>query len=539
MLGGDFLNYFIPDWTTSSGNLESDYMMNIIQLFKNNREPYHLLLLEHIPFLRYQMHAYELEVAQMTSLYDRLQDIQKTNGFPLDVDDLPLAQNVEKVYTPFGITLIKENQPFGEIRFNSFGFAEQMSIMTEPYRQILFFDDRGFISAKSFQNDKGEQVKKIYYNESGMEKCVEYFGENPHVELVNPRKSGLKKSQYRSMDELLLEMMNQFQLNLEPEDQILCLTNERSLRLVKTNEERKRVIQIVSDAHRLSTCASDEKAALWAGENKIITDSTSNQTALFSLMKQSGVNDLSRIQRIPIYTTSFQLGNSNSIPQLVLYWNAGELNEDVRRIHHLLLQKVIQNDRYDLIIETTTFQSEVVLREAQKELVDTHFGVDSESEEYQKVLKYFEAKKAKKLFKTDEEAIEEIRESKNWRNLVEAVDVNFRIHFRLDSHLTTIRQDFNETRLYIDLSAEVDVQKQALAVSAGIPQLVRKKTDYVDDQKNGQIIGQIRELDAAIAFYLDDLNNWNQALVENISYIERFSEENIIKQWRELLEGVV
>lgn len=539
MLGGNFLNYFIPDWTTSSGNLESDYMMNIIQLFKNNREPYHLLLLEHIPFLRYQMHAYELEVAQMTSLYDRLQDIQKTNGFPLDVDDLPLAQNVEKVYTPFGITLIKENQPFGEIRFNSFGFAEQMSIMTEPYRQILFFDDRGFISAKSFQNDKGEQVKKIYYNESGREKCVEYFGENPHIELINPQRIGLKKSQYQSMDELLLEMMNQFQLNLEPEDQTICLTNERCLRLVKTNEERKRVIQIVSDAHRLSTCASDEKAALWAGENKIITDSTSNQTALFSLMKQSGVNDLSRIQRIPIYTTSFQLGNSNSIPQLVLYWNAGELNEDVRRIHHLLLQKVIQNDRYDLIIETTTFQSEVVLREAQKELVDTHFGVDSESEEYQKVLKYFEAKKAKKLFKTDEEAIEEIRESKNWRNLVEAVDVNFRIHFRLDSHLTTIRQDFNETRLYIDLSAEVDVQKQALAVSAGIPQLVRKKTDYVDDQKNGQIIGQIRELDAAIAFYMDDLNNWNQALVENISYIERFSEENIIKQWRELLEGVV
>ena len=539
MLGGNSLNYFIPDWTSSSGNLESDYMMNIIQLFKNNREPYHLLLLEHIPFLRYQMHAYELEVAQMTSLYDRLQDIQKTNGFPLDVDDLPLAQNVEKVYTPFGITLIKENQPFGEIRFNSFGFAEQMSIMTEPYRQILFFDDRGFISAKSFQNDKGEQVKKIYYNESGMEKCVEYFGENPQIELINPQRIGLKKSQYQSMDELLLEMMNQFQLNLEPEDQTICLTNERSLRLVKTNEERKRVIQIVSDAHRLSTCASDEKAALWAGENKIITDSTSNQTALFSLMKQSGVNDLSRIQRIPIYTTSFQLGNSNSIPQLVLYWNAGELNEDVRRIHHLLLQKVIQNDRYDLIIETTTFQSEVVLREAQKELVDTHFGVDSESEEYQKVLKYFEAKKAKKLFKTDEEAIEEIRESKNWRNLVEAVDVNFRIHFRLDSHLTTIRQDFNETRLYIDLSAEVDVQKQALAVSAGIPQLVRKKTDYVDDQKNGQIIGQIRELDAAIAFYLDDLNNWNQALVENISYIERFSEENIIKQWRELLEGVV
>lgn len=539
MLGGNSLNYFIPDWTSSSGNLESDYMMNIIQLFKNNQEPYHLLLLEHMPFLRYQMHAYELEAAQMTSLYDCLQDIQKTNGFPLDVDDLPLAENVEKVYTPFGITLIKENQPFGEIRFNTFGFAEQMYLMTEPYRHILFFDDRGFISAKSFQNDKGEQVKKIYYNESGIEKCVEYFGENPHVELISPQRIGLKKSQYRSMDELLLEMMNQSQLNLESEDQIICLTNERSLRLVKTNEERKRVIQIVSDAHRLSTCASDEKAELWAGENKIITDSTSNQTALLSLMRQSGINDLSRIQRIPIYTTSFQLGNSNSIPQLVLYWNAGELNEDVRRIHHLLLQKVIQNDRYDLIIETTTFQSEVVLREAQKELVDTHFGVDSESEEYQKVLKYFEAKKAKKLFKTDKEAIEEIRESKNWRNLVEAVDVNFRIHFRLDSHLTAIRQDFNETRLYIDLSAEVDVQKQALAVSAGIPQLIRKKTDYVDDQKNGQIIGQIRELDAAIAFYMDDLNNWNQALVENISYIEHFSEENIMKQWRELLNGVV
>lgn len=533
------MNYFIPDWTSSSGNLESDYMMNIIQLFKNNREPYHLLLLEHIPFLRYQMHAYGIEGEQMTSLYDRLQDIQKSNGFPLDIDDLPLSPNVEKVYTPFGITLLKEDQPFGEIRFNAFGFAEQMYVMTDPYRQILFFDDRGFVSAKSLQTDMGEPVKKIYYDESGMEKCVEYFGENPHVELIDPQRIGLKTSQYPSMDELLLEMMQQFQLGIEPEDQMICLTNERSLRLVKTNEQRKRMIQIVSDARQLSTCALEEKAKLWAAENTIITDSTSNQTALLSLMRHSGINDPSRIQRIPIYTTSFHLGNSNSIPQLVLYWNAGELNEDVLRIHHLLLQKVIQNDRYDLIIETTTFQSEVVLRKAQKELVDAHFGVDSESEEYQKVLKYFEAKKAKKLFKTDEEAIEEIRESESWRNLVEAVDVNFRVYFRLDSHLTKIREDFNETRLYIDLSAEVDVQKQALAVSAGIPQLVRKKTDYVDDQKNGRIIGQIRELDSAIAFYMDDLNNWNQALVENISYIERFSEESLIEQWRELLYGVV
>ncbi len=73
----------------------------------------------------------------------------------------------------------------------------------------------------------------------------------------------------------------------------------------------------------------------------------------------------------------------------------------------------------------------------------------------------------------------------------------------------------------------------------GFLSLLGKKTDYVDDQKNGQIIGQIRELDAAIAFYMDDLNNWNQALVENISYIEHFSEENIMKQWRELLNGVV
>ena len=42
------------------------------------------------------MHAYGLEAAQMTSLYDRLQDIHKINGFPLDVDDLPLSHNVRK-----------------------------------------------------------------------------------------------------------------------------------------------------------------------------------------------------------------------------------------------------------------------------------------------------------------------------------------------------------------------------------------------------------------------------------------------------------
>ena len=116
------MNYFIPDWTSSSGNLESDYMMNVIQLFKNNREPYHLLLLEHIPFLRYKMHAYGLEAAQMTSALRSLARYSQDQWVSfLDVDDLPLSLTMwRKVYTPFGITLIKEDQPFGEIRFNAF-----------------------------------------------------------------------------------------------------------------------------------------------------------------------------------------------------------------------------------------------------------------------------------------------------------------------------------------------------------------------------------------------------------------------------------
>ena len=116
---------------------------------------------------------------------------------------------MEKVYTPFGITLIKEDQPFGEIRFNAFGFAEQMYLMTDPYRQILFFDDRGFISAKSLQTDNGEQVKRIYYNESGMEKCVEYFGENPHVELIDSQRIGLKKSQLSGICDWSKRMSNE------------------------------------------------------------------------------------------------------------------------------------------------------------------------------------------------------------------------------------------------------------------------------------------------------------------------------------------
>lgn len=121
--------------------------------------------------------------------------------------------------------------------------------------------------------------------------------------------------------------------------------------------------------------------------------------------------------------------------------------------------------------------------------------------------------------------------------MVKAIDVYNRIEFRVQPTLLSIRNDFQRTRLYIDISDKYDLQMQSLAISAGIPQITKAKTDFIEDYKNGRITRRISELEPALSYFLENLSNWNNALVKNVTIIEDFSPQIILEKWRQALNG--
>jgi accessory secretory protein Asp1 len=102
------------------------------------------------------------------------------------------------------------------------------------------------------------------------------------------------------------------------------------------------------------------------------------------------------------------------------------------------------------------------------------------------------------------------------------------------SSIADVLKILDKIRILINWNSK-DPFIQTAAVSVGIPQLQNFRTLQLINHKNGLICGNMSELAAGASYYLDDLSNWNQALVFNVQLMNAYSAENMLKQWQTLL----
>ena len=55
-----------------------------------------------------------------------------------------------------------------------------------------------------------------------------------------------------------------------------------------------------------------------------------------------------------------------------------------------------------------------------------------------------------------------------------------------------LMKELSQLRVIVDLNQEPDLYLQISSISAGVPQINRRETDYVDDKLNGLIIDNIQ-----------------------------------------------
>lgn len=118
----------------------------------------------------------------------------------------------------------------------------------------------------------------------------------------------------------------------------------------------------------------------------------------------------------------------------------------------------------------------------------------------------------------------------------EAVETRFFVEQCVDE--LSVSKCVREQRIVVDMREDPALYLQIMAISVGIPQIVRQKTQFIEDGKNGLILQDVGQLEDALKYYLDGLSNWNDAMVHAYELGKKYTLSGLINQWKEVIEFV-
>ncbi len=102
----------------------------------------------------------------------------------------------------------------------------------------------------------------------------------------------------------------------------------------------------------------------------------------------------------------------------------------------------------------------------------------------------------------------------------------------------SVNRCLQEQRVVIDVSDVSDLFLQISALSMGIPQIVKHTSEYVQDGGNGRRLTDIGSLKGILSYYLDTLKHWNEANIAAYELGKKYTSENLVTLWREVIAYV-
>lgn len=516
--------YFLPAWYRGDQSWDSreqiwfrqnqhgfDDTINQVRMFTRSEQTAALLVPVYFPNLRhfaYQQGIYEVP---RLAVFDYLQGIPADlSVVNLDYHDFTWPADANYVYNPFTVTVFSQAQRYAQIAMGPEGNMIMMDLFkdNQRYRQ-LDFDDRGFVSRVSDYNAQQQLVRQAYLDHRGNEQF--YVAEDGRVHIVGGAHLARHQGIYPDLRSLITEQFTQFVRDqVHPDDLVIAAADpfhDQMLGKVIPNDQL--VLSYFGD--RADLAAADE-AALAQHALLTIADSNHNQSQL----AQVGARTL----QLPPLDTRLSLGISNQERLLkIMLLIDGLSPAALRAVLTIIMTVMNENDLIDLTL--LTFQN-FQRHEEVTDLVDELNAQLELTDHY--TFNQVQAEEAENQLADDLDAA---REGERERD----------IHLVAVSSEPQLIQVVHTTRLLIDLSAQPDVFLQIAGISAGIPEILRAESLYVEDGKNGRLLNNVTtDLGPAIHFYLDGLKNWNAALVYAANKIADYTSGRIVKRLQQAID---
>lgn len=524
--------YFIPAWY--SGNTfkeneqewykrrlqsEVDDTVKQIQLMdRNSIIASNSILLNHAPNFRHFLHRQGLLHSNYWSTFDAIQKIKIKRPAVFSYHDLSWPNEIEFIYSPFCISAYLEGKKYAQIDFGEDGNMIQIDMyQNDMISRRNIYDDRGFLSSTIVYRN-GKWVYEQYLNEKGTWMICHY--NDGHVDINTKENKYLieykgtyleypyLKTRYNSLEEVIKEVLTTYlKLSSKKDIFVIAMHNLHSNLLLDVLSEKKMVLSFYKDRCVLN---NNEAAINLVKNAKAIVVDSNDTYKKSNLLEQDCKN---KTYNIPPFDCRVDFGISQQLKEQNILLAVDSLSDEVyEKIIVILMNYMMTNKnvRVNLFTRNSTWNIENRLLENTRNILDK-YGFDPD----------YARKEVKSLAEND---------------LEEEVPVLFYVKQCVDE--LSVSTCLKAQRLVIDMGLESDLFLQIGSISMGIPQIVRRRTEYVIDYKNGRVINKLSLLDGILHFYLDTLGNWNDAMIASYEIGKQFSSDNLVKWWKGVIDYV-
>ncbi len=508
-------------WQERHTHTEFDDTVKQVQLFYRNKSfPFSIMLLSFAPNFRHFLHRQGVYHAPYWSCFDAIQGIRTKKASVLSFHNLAWPSGIEFIYTPFVVVAMQNGEKYAQIEFGEDGNPIRIQLYEGGMvcRQNIY-DDRGFVSS-TILYQSGEPFYQDYLTTDGVWK-LRCFLADGHVE-VNPqcpnyllrrkdeeRSMPFQRLLYGSLDQVISEVLSSY-LRMTRRSDIFCVAMHKQHAALLENALRGRRMLLSFYENRFSVTAHPKACEMIAEAGCLVVDTRENKRRLLKEAKAS----MRRIVVISPYDFRVDSGISEQLTvQKILVPVDGLTEEAFSRLIRELGRYLLQNENAQVCLFTRIA-------------------------DYDRRDRLLERTR-KELNKADLEegwAVEEERNvSENKLDMEGDVKVRFFVEQCVDELAVSVCM--REQRVLVDMREVPRLYLQIAALSMGIPQIVRTKTEFVEDGGNGILLKEEDDLCQALDYYLGGLANWNDARVMSYEIGKQYTTERLLKKWRGVLRS--
>lgn len=529
------MQYFIPAWYQNGDWKENeqvwyrsrtvtefdDTVKQIQLFFRKQVAPFKIMMLGFSPNFRHFLHRQGVYHAPYWSCFDAMQGIDSDRTVLFSFHDLSWPNDVEFIYSPFAVIARRNKKKYAQIEFAEDGNMFRVDMFRNDDRTCSnYYDDRGFLSCQVVYRG-GTAYREQYFDEKGVWKFARFLDDG-HV-LINPdssrylvnlcgekKQAAYLKPEYPSVDAMIAEVLQENLRTAADSDVFTIAVHPlHSPVLAQVMKNRKTVLSFFT--RRL------DENGIGEAERQLIDDADAivadKDVTARRIQDETGTEKPIRV--ITPYDSREEFGNSLHLPVQNILLAVDQISdEDFNTLVVLLANYILTKNRRARVCMFTRSSS-----------------YNRKGRLMHKARKALRAARMDPELARENEGVSESRidtqgQTGSVFSVAQCVDE------------LTVSQTLREQRIVVDLQPVPDQFLQISAMSMGIPQIAGRETDYFADGKNGILVRNLSDLPDALHYYLNSIAHVNQAQIASYKLGSRFSTEQLVRSWKEIIENV-
>ncbi len=490
-------------WQDTGFLSDFDDCVSQTQMFLEAKEDTSLIVLSYAPNLRTFLHRKKIDKVQTWSFFDELQGIYQDEVHSFAWQDFSWPKNIRWVYTGPNVLGFIDNERYARLLFGENGNVIHAEIKPDSNRDLrVYFDDRGLVSSIVEFKDGVYQQHTFYDPEGNWRFNQQIDGSiqiNPEFGFI------AKQLTYPSIETLMEEKLNDFLDTLTIQDTLVVTAHPFHTNLFSQKANYKKVVSFYRERYDQ---VPEHIQTITTGANLVICDNEQ----LRDTIKSHIINSCPVVNISP-FDARFELGKSQRINELKIYIPLEDQHIETV-IHHIrdIFNYMETRKRVQLVFSITPANP------MNKDQLTEYLEAFVDSLRYDIVVYNKRMEDIDPTEEVDEDAPEMIPQI----FIEELEDEN------------ALFKVIEDVRLMVDIRKVPDVFTQIACISTGIPQIICETNEYVAHKQNGYILAQ-GSLDDALHYYLDQLANWNEALVYSFHKKAENTGANLVAKWKEQL----